>query len=127
MYQRVVSVQAAVVLLAAGVAAWLAGVDAALAAAYGGALAIANTGLLGRRVELAGELAKRDPKQGAYALYAGAVQRFVLVLVGLGLGMGWLGLRPLPLLIGLALGQATHMAVTAREALRPAPRREGPG
>jgi ATP synthase protein I len=126
-YQRVVSVQAAVVLLAVGAAAWLAGADAAIATAYGGALAIVNTGLLGRRVELAGELAKQNPTQGAYALYAGAVQRFVLVLVGLGLGMGWLELQPLAVLAGLVLGQGAHMAATAREALRPTPRKRGPG
>ena len=124
-YQRVVSIQAAVVVIAAGAAAMLAGAGAAIATAYGGALAIANTGMLGRRVELAGELAKKDPKRGAYALYAGAVQRFVLVLAGLGLGMGWLKLQPFPLLIGLALGQGAQLAVTARQALRPTPTNHG--
>lgn len=125
MYRRVVVIQTAVIGAAVGVAAWLAGAGAAAATGYGGALAILNTGLLGRRVELAAELAERNPTRGAYALYAGAVQRFVLVLVGLGLGMGWLKLEPLLLLLGLALGQAAHMAVTAREALRPAAPRGG--
>ncbi len=119
MYQRVVSIQAAVVLLAAGVTALVAGTDAAAALGYGGGLAIANTGLLGRRVEMAGELAKQNPQHGAYALYAGAVQRFVLVLVGLGLGMGWLRLEPVPLLVGLVLGQGVQLVATARNALRP--------
>ncbi len=124
MYQRVVWIQAAVVVVSAGAVAWWAGTDTALATAYGGGLAIANTGLLGRRIELAGELAKQNPRQGAYALYAGAVQRFVLVLLGLGLGMGWLKLQPLPLLIGLALGQGAQLMITAREALRPTPKND---
>lgn len=103
-------VQAILVVLCMAGAWWSAGsTDALIAAGYGGALAMANTAMLARRVIRAGEIAKTDPRHSAYSLYFGAVQRFAFVLVGLALGLGWLGLEPLSVLASFAVAQLAYM------------------
>jgi|GEM_PF-459367 len=74
-------------------------------AAYGGAVAMVTSWLLGRGVNTASELAKTDPTRGVYTLYFGAVQRFVFVLVALGVGLGFLRLQPIPLLVSFGVAQ----------------------
>lgn len=90
------------------------GPDAAKAVLYGGALGIANSVLLARRVQRAGEAALGSPAGGMAALYIGAVQRFVLVLGGFALGMGVLGLAPLSQIIGFAVTQLGYVLPTRR-------------
>lgn len=94
------------------------GEEAGLAAAYGGLLAFASAFLLVQRVEQASAAAERDPKFGAYALYFGAIQRFVLVLGGLMLGFGVFELSPLPLLITFGVAQLAHVITAGRDNLR---------
>ncbi|EAR22950.1 ATP synthase subunit I [Nitrococcus mobilis] len=85
------------------------GLEAALSALYGGGLALANSALLGRSLRAAGATAQREPKQGVWMLYFGAVQRFLLVLTLFAVGMGVLGLPPLPLIVGFAGAQVAFL------------------
>lgn len=80
-----------------------------LPAAYGGAVAIANTILLSRRLDAAGEMAKDNPDAGVLTLYLGVVQRFIFVLVMFGVGMGVIKLMPQPLLGTFAVAQLAFM------------------
>lgn len=100
--------QLALVAVAVGGYLFAQGGGAAQATAYGGAVAILNSWLLGRRVLRASEVAKTHPGQETMVLYVGVVQRFVVVLTLFGLGMGWLGLQPVPLLIGFAVAQLAY-------------------
>lgn len=51
--------------------------------------------------------------------YVSALERFALVAVLLALGMGWMGLQPLALLIGFAVGQAAVLLLWSEtDALR---------
>ena len=108
-------IQAALVAAAIGGAWYLRGDAAALAALYGGAVALLNTLMLSRRLVRAGELAKTDPQRGVYSLYFGAVQRFVFVLAALAVGLGLLKLDPLPLLASFALAQLAYLVSGARQ------------
>jgi ATP synthase protein I len=90
--------------------------NAALAAGYGGAIAWVNAFLLARSVRRAGELAKTDPKLSTYALYFGAIQRFVLVIAGLGLGMAVWHLSPIPLLLAFGIAQLAYIIVAGMQA-----------
>ncbi len=83
---------------------WPAGRSGALAASYGGALALASTWLLGRRVQRTSD-AVRQGAGSQLGLYAGAAPRFVATLVLLGIGMGWLKLAPIPLIVAFGLAQ----------------------
>lgn len=83
---------------------WAGGRRPALAALYGGGIALVSTWLLGRRVRRAGDPARHDAG-GQLGLYAGAAPRFVATLVLLGIGMGWLKLAPVPLIVAFGLAQ----------------------
>lgn len=85
------------------------GHSAALAALYGGGIALASSTLLGRSLRAAGETAQHAPQQGIWLLYFGAVQRFLLVLALFALGMGVFGLPPLPLIVGFAGAQVAFL------------------
>lgn len=100
--------QLALVAVAVGGYLFAQGGGAAQATAYGGGLAMLNTWLLGRRVLRASEIAKTHPGQETMVLYVGVVQRFMVVVTLFGLGMGWLGLQPVPLLIGFAVAQLAY-------------------
>ncbi len=80
------------------------GPAAALAAMYGGGVALAGTWLLARRVRLAGAPVGGGAG-GQLAMYAGAVTRFVATLVLLAAGIGWLKLAPIPLILAFGLAQ----------------------
>ncbi|MEJ2646197.1 MAG: ATP synthase subunit I [Gammaproteobacteria bacterium] len=85
-----------------------AGQAGAQAALFGGAIAVVNALLLGRRVQRAGKAAQESVTRGTFALYLGAVERFVFTLVGFGVGMGVLHLLPVPLLLAFAAAQAAY-------------------
>lgn len=123
MHNGALVIQAALAVICAAVVMFVADTEAGLAAGYGGMLALANSYLLARRVEQAGALARSSPTQGVYALYLGAVQRFVLVLVALGIGMGVLKLPPGPMLLGFAVTLAGYLVTAGRQALSAGPER----
>lgn len=102
-------IQAILVLAGVAVSYYYLGENGMLPAAFGGAIAIANTILLSRRLDVAGAMAKDNPEGGVLALYLGVVQRFVFVLVMFGVGMGALKLLPPPLLGTFAVAQLAFM------------------
>lgn len=77
----------------------------ALAAVYGGCIAMFSTWMLMKRVRLATEVAKDISGREVGILYVGAIQRFVLVLLLFIVGMAVLKLAPVPLLVGFVVSQ----------------------
>ena len=110
------AVQAALVLVCMLIAWVYWGHNAALAAGFGGAIALSNAVLLARSVRRAGELAKTDAKLSTYALYFGAIQRFLLVIVGMGIGLAVLHLSPIPLLLAFGIAQLAYIIVAGMQA-----------
>ncbi|NKC11295.1 MAG: hypothetical protein GKR94_03525 [Gammaproteobacteria bacterium] len=83
---------------------WFAsGSAAALAAAFGGVIALANAWVMSRAVVRAAVAARHRPGSETMILYIVAVQRFILVAVFFALGIGLLQLMPGQLLIGFAV------------------------
>lgn len=109
-------IQASLVLMGVAVSYFYYANDGMMAAAYGGAVAIANTILLSRRLDLAGEMAEDNPEGGVLTLYLGVVQRFVFVLVMFGIGMGVLKFLPPPMLGTFAVAQFAFMVFGSRHA-----------
>lgn len=107
--RNLLAIQAILVLAGVAVSYYYLADAGILPAAYGGAIAIANTILLSRRLVKAGEMANDDPDGGVLQLYLGVVQRFVFVLVMFGVGMGVLKLLPPPMLGTFAVAQLAFM------------------
>ncbi len=114
--QSILIIQFILMLAGVAVSYTYQGEAAMLPAFYGGAIALANTMLLSRRVAQAGEIAKINPQQSVYALYFGVVQRFVFVLVALGFGLGYLKLAPIPVLGTFMVAQLAYMLMGSRQA-----------
>ena len=101
--RRVVLTQGALTLLAAAGFAVAAGWSEALAALYGGGVALLISAWQGwrlRRVGRAGGAAT-----DVVALYIGVIQRYAAVFVLLGLGLAVWRLAPLPLITAFAVAQ----------------------
>ena len=109
-------IQAILVLLGVAVSFYYLADEGILPAAYGGAVAIANTILLSHRLESAGGMAKDNPEGGVLTLYLGVVQRFIFVLVMFGVGMGVLKLLPPPMLGTFAVAQLAFMLFGSKQA-----------
>ena len=107
--RNILILQAFLIIAAAVFSYGRGGLWAAQSALYGGAIALANSLLLARRVTRAGATAQTDTKKGAFIFYIGAVQRFIVTLVAFGVGLGLLKLSPLPLLIAFALAQLAYV------------------
>lgn len=104
--RRVLISQMVLTLLTAGAALALQGSAAALAAFYGGGVALMGTWLLGRRVSRTPETAQQGGDAvNQLALYAGILPRFIVTLVLLAAGLGWLKLAPIPLIVAFGLAQ----------------------
>ncbi len=109
-------IQLALVLIAAAGFVYYIGEVSIPASLFGGAVAIANTLLLSRRLDTAAEMADENPDGGVLTLYLGVIQRFVFVLVMFGIGMGVLKLNPPALLGTFALAQLAYMVHGSRRA-----------
>jgi ATP synthase protein I len=108
--QRVAMAQAALALIAAVIGGVFAGFDAALAALFGGLVALAvSTVLVWHERQ-----SRRHPEWDQHRLFKMFIRAGVerlLVLVGLlAVGLGGLKLSPLPLLLGLLLAQFGWLA-----------------
>lgn len=108
--QRVALAQAVLAPVAAVLGGVFVGLDTALAALFGGVVALAVSAVLVWREQQS----MRHPEWDQHRLFRlfirAGVER-MLVLVGLlGLGLGVLKLSPLPLLLGLLLGQFGWLA-----------------
>ena len=108
--RRVLVVQALVVVsIAIAWGLFGTGGPGALAALYGGGVAMVVTLLLGLRIQLASDVGATDKARGAAALYLGVLERYAVVLIGVGVGMGVLHLEPLPLILGFASAQTGYL------------------
>jgi len=116
--QRLLTIQAGLVLVAIIATLYFLGEVAISASLFGGAVAIANTILLSRRLESASSMAKDNPDGGVMTLYAGVVQRFIFVLAMFAIGMGLLKLAPLPLIGTFALAQLAYMICGTQQQTR---------
>ena len=112
--RNILIIQAVLVLAGVIVSRFYLGDAAMLPALYGGAVALANTLMLQRRISQAWEVAKLSPHQTAISLYLGVVQRFVFVLVALGFGLGYLKLLPPPTLGTFMVAQLAYMLMGTR-------------
>ncbi len=106
--RRVLVIQLLIVLAVTAAYMALQGLYAAQAAFYGGLIALFATWLMGWRITKAAETATQNTSQGAFVIYAGAVQRFLLTLVLMALGMGTLKLSPVAILVCYALAQLAY-------------------
>ena len=102
---RVLLGQTALTLLTAGVAFALQDSAAALAAIYGGGVALISTWLLGWRISRTPEIAQHGDTGSQLALYAGVLPRFIVTLALLATGIGWLKLAPIPLIAAFGIAQ----------------------
>lgn len=100
----------------AAVAMLRTGVPAALAAAYGGGIALVNVVLLAWRSRRAGAEIAANGNWGALGLMWGMVERFAFTLGAFVLGLGALRLEPVSLLLGFAVAQLGYLgaAVNSR-------------
>lgn len=103
--QRLLIIQASLVLFAAIASFYYLGNDAVLAALFGGVVAMVNSVLLSRRLDSASSMAVDNPNAGTLTLYIGVVQRFVLTLVMFGIGIGVLKLNPVAMVGAFAAAQ----------------------
>jgi F0F1-type ATP synthase assembly protein I len=83
---------------------------AALAALYGGVVALGSSALLARSVNRAGALAVANPGRAGIALYGGLIQRFVFAAVLLAAGIAFYRRGALAALAGYAI---THLGFLA--------------
>jgi ATP synthase protein I len=107
--RRVVWAQALLTVVVSAVFARRDGPRAALAAVYGGAVAMLISGWLGWRLRRVGTQAG-----GLATLYSSVVLRYAAAIVLLALGLGVLKLAPLPLVIAFGLAQFGFLANARR-------------
>lgn len=81
---------------------------AAIAAVYGGGIALVNAFLAWRRIAKAQKMLVQDGKAIVRSFYIGAIERFVFALVAMAAGMGWLKLDPIALLITFGVCQIAY-------------------
>lgn len=109
MRRAIFSLQAGLVLIGVGIAFFLEGQAGGAAALYGGAVALINTWMLGRRVQRAGHVVAENAQYGMILLYVSAVVRFIFILVAIAVGLGALKLLPLPLVGNFVGAQLAFM------------------
>lgn len=85
----------------------------ALSAGYGGMIGVLMTQLLGRGIALAGRA--ESVRHSQAVLYAGAVVRFILVLVLFAVGLAGLGLAPLATVMGFIAVQMMFPLLAVRQ------------
>lgn len=107
--RKLLIIQALLVMVATVVSWFYLGESAVLPALYGGSIALANAMLLTRRLAIVQKAAETSPQQSINAIYIGAIQRFVFVLVALGFGIGLLSLDPIPLLATFMVAQLAFL------------------
>ena len=106
---RVVFVQTLTTLLVAAGTLIYYGQWSAVAAIYGGLLAIIVAVLTAYWIFRAGEVAQAEPQRGVGAILSVAGKRMLLTIAGLALGLAVLRLAPVPLLAGFALAYMGYL------------------
>lgn len=108
--------QASLVFLGIAISAWYFGSSAILPALFGGAVAMANSYMLSRRLESASGMAETSPDMGVLTLYMGVVQRFLFVAAMFVVAIGFLGFKPIVVIGVFALAQIAYMVSGVQEA-----------
>lgn len=106
MWRNALVKQVILVLICAALFYAAQGAEGAVAALYGGGVALANVQLLRWRKNQVRTRRGMTARASLATFFISALERFVLVAALLALGLGWMGLQPLALLIGFAVGQA---------------------
>lgn len=114
MRSAIIMFQAGLALIGVGISAYIKGQSGMEAALYGGAVALANTLMLVRRIERVGSADSVSAQRGMALLYLSAVLRFVFVLAALAIGLGLLKLSPLPLIGTFVGAQAAYILMIMR-------------
>ncbi|MEW5942732.1 MAG: ATP synthase subunit I [Pseudomonadota bacterium] len=104
---RAVSAQVIAGIAGAALFYYLQGLQAAHAAFYGAAVALANKMLLVWYVRQGKHRPPVDAQKQLREFYRASLARFLAISLLLAVGMGPLGLAPLPVLAGFVLGQLT--------------------
>ena len=108
--QRVAMAQAALALIAAVIGGVFAGLDAALAALFGGLVALAVSAVLVWHERQSRRHPEWDQHRLIKMFIRAGVERLVVLVGLLAVGLGGLKLSPLPLLLGLLLAQLGWLA-----------------
>lgn len=111
---RVIFVQILITAIIAASALVFYGLQPALAAAYGGGLAMSLVFFSALWVYSAGETAQKQPYIGAGAFYMAAGKRLLLTLLGFGIGFGIFKLLPVPLLLAFGLSHLGYIFASRR-------------
>ncbi len=111
--QRLLIVQALLILAAAAVYLATKGWPYALAALFGGGIALLNSLISAQRLRRAAE-AVNDARRSMLELYLGAVTRFVATPALVAVGIVWLRLDPLAIIVGFAVAQLAYFMSSAR-------------
>jgi len=111
---RVIVVQALTTAIVAAGALIIYGSQPALAAAYGGGMAMLVAFFTARWVYEAGEITQKQPYIGAGAFYLAAGKRLLLTLLGFGIGFGVFKLLPVPLLLAFGLSYLGYVFASRR-------------
>ncbi|AOV18311.1 hypothetical protein BJI67_15670 [Acidihalobacter aeolianus] len=114
MRSAILMLQTGLVLIGVGLAAYIEGQKGIPAAFYGGAVALANTLMLVRRIGRVEATVSTNAQREMAQLYISAVLRFVFVLAALAFGLGFLKLAPLPLIGTFVGAQAAYMLMSLR-------------
>ncbi|BAN36826.1 hypothetical protein SCD_n03027 [Sulfuricella denitrificans skB26] len=102
-----VGVQAATVILGASLLLIWQERNVAVAAFFGGAVAVANALFLIWCMRAGAQRPVQEARQELAWLVRFSMERFLMVALLIVAGLGWLKLMPVPLLIGFVLGQLT--------------------
>lgn len=109
---RVIGVQVITVIFASSAAYFWFGSGIAMAALFGGAVAVANALFLVWCMRISVRRLGQDARQELAWLVRFSFERFLMVALLIVAGLGWLKLMPVPLLIGFVLGQLTLVVST---------------
>lgn len=99
--------QAVAVIFGASLLLFWLGINAAVAAFFGGAVAVANALFLFWCMRAGARRLGQNARQELAWLVRFSMERFLMVALLIVAGLGWLKLMPVPLLIGFFLGQLT--------------------
>ncbi len=101
--RRLLVTQAALMVVVAAIYFALKGGESAVAALFGGFIALASSGLLAWRARQTEQGKVLNAHQSMRVLIRSTLERYAAVIVLFALGMGVLELSPLPMLVGFAV------------------------
>jgi len=107
--RTILSIQAFMVVAAAGIGYLYGGLAAAQGALFGAGIALSNTLLLAWRMRRGQRHLHADAQRHLRSFYFSTLERFVVVGSLLAIGIGALQLSPLPLLVAFVAGQMAWM------------------